>query len=457
MIVNNCYKDSLSPFLSRLTQIIKDREIPNDVEYIADRKWKVRGSGKFVNNATSVLFRTFYDRWEAHVTNAQKVITDWLPTIGKYTVNDTKEGFYGDLLFKNKVFHYEIVQKALKTDFIFVIYDNNDVELRFLLRRVVNKTAYCINCEACDIECPNGALSVLPKVKINQTLCVNCHKCLQCHNVGCIVADSLQKTSETNISNMKISKYGTFGMHQEWLDMFLAEPEDFFTSSSSSLGNKQYPSFKAWLKDAEIIDEKGNITPFGKICRTINANSRTILWEVIHVNLVHNSSLMQWFVSSVPFGQDFTRKELDQLALDYFQPTFRSSTITYAIQALMQTFKYSPMGEDLTQCVPQNNNATIFQRIAYSDLSPEATAYSLYKYAHCKKLKMLRVSDLYRKEELVGAYKEFGIDKNEITKKLRYLTSESNRVLLAELNMGLEHITLRDDLQPITALQMLLA
>ena len=53
---------------------------------------------------------------------------------------------------------------------------------------------------------------------------------------------------------MKISKYGTFGIHQEWVDQYLTDTDSFW--EDNFLGVKQVPSFKAWLKDAEIIDEK---------------------------------------------------------------------------------------------------------------------------------------------------------------------------------------------------------
>ena len=69
---------------------------------------------------------------------------------------------------------------------------------------------------------------------------------------------------------------------------------------------------------------------------------------------------------------------------------------------------------------------------------------------------MLRVSDLYRREEMGGIYREFGISQNELLKSLRFLSTEKNRVLIAELTMGLDHITLRDDLTPITVLETLL-
>ena len=262
------------------------------------------------------------------------------------------------------------------------------------------------------------------------------------------------KPQTTNLKNMKISKYGTFGIRQEWIDMYLTDSENFW--NDKILGVKQVPSFKAWLKDAEIVDEKLKLTPFGELCVEINKENITLLWELIYINLAYNSPLMKWFLSAVAFNSEINRKDLGKLAIEYFQQTFKETTITYAVQALMQTFKYSPIGEDLSQFVSQDTKGTLFQRIPYNGLSSEAVAYSLYKYANQKDLKMLRVSDLYRPDEECGLYKEFGINESELKKKLRFLSSDRNRVLVAELNMGLDHITLRDDLDQLSALKSLL-
>lgn len=453
MIVNNCYREKLRPFLSKIEDITKLRNIPNKDEYIRNRKWKLRGSGALTGDTTSIIFTSKYDRWEAKVIGSHKNIFLWLPTIGNYSIQEQGDIITGDLVFNKEVFHFSIAFNSNK-NFIFTLYDNNNIQLRYLLRRVINKTAYCINCESCELECAFGALTVYPEITIDTTKCVHCHKCLDYHNVGCIVADSLIKPSQANSSNMKISKYGTFGIHQEWVDQYLSDPESFF--EDNLLGKKQIPSFRAWLKDAEIIDDKCNLTPFGQLCIEINENSSTLLWELIYVNLAYNSPMMKWYVANINFDTDISRKQLDQIALDYFQPTFKSTTITYAVQALVQSFKYSPIGLEFNQFISNDDKATVFRRQPYNDLSPEALAYSLYKCSQFKGINMLRVSELYQREEKEGPFREFGIEKGEILKKLRYLSSEKNRVLIAELNMGLDHITLRKDLTPLKAIQLLI-
>ena len=52
-------------------------------------------------------------------------------------------------------------------------------------------------------------------------------------------------------------------------------------------------------------------------------------------------------------------------------------------------------------------------------------------------------------------YKEFGISKEEMKTQLRSLNSDSERVLIAELNMGLENITLRENLNAFECLRLL--
>ena len=100
--------------------------------------------------------------------------------------------------------------------------------------------------------------------------------------------------------------------------------------------------------------------------------------------------MMRWFVCNTNHNSEYPRKTFDKLAIDFFQQAFKETTITYAVQALMQTFKYSPIGEELMQCVPQDEKGNTFKRLPYNDLSPEAVAYSLYKYGQTNDVKMFR-------------------------------------------------------------------
>ena len=52
--------------------------------------------------------------------------------------------------------------------------------------------------EVCEVDCPTGALSIVPSVYIDKTKCIHCHRCLNSHDLGRISADCLSK-------NIKVS------------------------------------------------------------------------------------------------------------------------------------------------------------------------------------------------------------------------------------------------------------
>ena len=60
------------------------------------------------------------------------------------------------------------------------------------------------------------------------------------------------------------------------------------------------------------------------------------------------------------------------------------------------------------------------------------------------------------KDTVRGAAKKFGISKSNFVDILRSLNSETNRLIVAELNMGLDNITLRDDITSVDVLKLML-
>lgn len=83
-------------------------------------------------------------------------------------------------------------------------------------------------------------------------------------------------------------------------------------------------------------------------------------------------------------------------------------------------------------------------------------AYSLYRYAERQKRYMLTVSEFYDENQREGIYRQFGISRETLEKLLLSLQEESNHVLRAELNMGLDNIILREDLTSKDILKLML-
>ena len=95
-------------------------------------------------------------------------------------------------------------------------------------------------------------------------------------------------------------------------------------------------------------------------------------------------------------------------------------------------------------------------RNTHTEISLCAVAYSLFRYAERQKRYSLTVSEFYDENQKEGIYRQFGINKDTFERLLLSLQEDSNHVLRAELNMGLDSITLREDLDPITCLKMLI-
>lgn len=453
MVVNNCYKNDLKPFLSRVVDLAKERKIPNLDEYIKERKWRLRASGNFVSQKSSVDFVKLNPHLVAEITNAKVDIQKWLITISDYTYSRTGNKAVGEFNFKKKIYQYEIIYKN-DYNYTFTLFNASDIMLVKAIKRVLYKTAYCINCEVCEVECPTGALSVYPEINIDKSKCIHCHNCLNFHEHGCIVADSLVKSMENKTKVGNISKYGTFGIREEWITEFFADPQvSYWLPGNNSLGNKQVPSFKAWLKDAEIIDTKNVLTEFGKFCVENMVNDPDLIWSLIWINLSYNSELVKWFVNNTKENQSFDRFHLSELAYEYFSSSFSKNTIDYAFQALMQVFNYSPCGDVLMQGTTFDKNHLV--RNEYSDISEIAIAYSIYKYSEVNSAISLRVKDFYDEDCINGAAKEFCLSKEVFEKSLRTLNSSKDRVLVAELNMGLNHITLQKNVKPLDIVKKL--
>ena len=450
MIVNRCYNAELKPFISRIYDWAKQEGIKDLDVYLKKRKWKFRASGKFMKVSTQINFKNAPNNFYAQIKSAKLPITAWLPVLGEFTIFNTPNGFCGDLKYKNTVYSFEV--DGNDSDYTFCIKGIKDLSLISLLKRVIYKTAYCINCESCEVECPTGALSVLPKINIDLTKCVHCYKCLNFHDKGCIVANSISMTTGTNIkAKAGIDRYNTFGIHEEWMSEFLLNPTEFW--EHNGLGPKQVPSFKNWLKEAEIIDAKLNLTESGKVLSEIYIDDPNLVWSVILTNLAKNSFIVNWFLTHIEPRQIFDKNSISENISEEY-PVYGKRTVDNAVSALFQLFKYCPA--DSAFAMAEEIEGKQYRRKSFEDLSDTALVYSLYRYAENVGYKSFRVTDLKEAKTELGPFVEFGISLPGLEKILRTLNSANNRLLVAELNMGLDHITLREDVTPISILKTLI-
>lgn len=448
MIVNKVFPDETAPFIKKISEWSKEAGVKDINTYLKDRKWKIKATGDPIITRTKVEYPAAKGySLVAKVTNGKKRLYDWLPSLAAFSVIEGDKLDKGEIQFMGIVYPFRVEHDKDWKNYTFKIQGADDSRLIYYLRRIINKSAYCINCEACEVDCPTGALSVVPVIKIDNNKCIHCHKCLDFHDKGCIAADCIRMIEDTNKKvSAKVQGYKTFGMREVWLSEYFADPEAFW--EDNSLGTAQEESFRAWLKDAEITDAKNIITPFGKYIKEIYQDDMYLAWELLLVNLARNSYIVNWFCYNIPVGHPYNKKSIIDMVTEE-GTSAATKTIDNAVAALIQLFKNTPIGEDFKFF--ESFSSTMNVRGSYDMVNEKTIAYALYRFAEEQGTKTLRVSELYSADYKDSPVKIFGISKQAFMRSLHTLNSTSNRVLIAELNLGLDHITLRDDLDPLSA------
>lgn len=451
MIVGRKYSCEMKPFMDKISEWSKFSGIRDTQNYIKERKWKIKAIGGENINPAQVTFEKHNTDFIATISRSQNFILNWLPALCDYTVTTTPNEDRGTLKVKGRIFEFTIRRDENKEVF-HVKGTNNAPQIVLLLRRLVYKSTYCVHCEVCEVDCPTGALQVFPEIKIDTDKCIHCHKCFNTHDRGCIAADCIRMINDMDKkANAKIKGYKTFGLKDEWLQEFSNFPNDFW--GNNSLAKPQEEGFKAWLKDAEIIDAKNKLTKFGKIVVNNYTDYTQEIWEALVVNLCANSFVVNWFSEKIKPQQAYDAKFIEASIVEE-NPNASSNTVRNAVRALIQTINKSPLGEELHW--KGNEEDKVLRRGYNNDASSIGIAYSLYKYAEQKDVKTLRVSDFYSEETEGGPFKIFGVPQQKLLDTLKEINSMSNRILVAELNMGLDSITLRDDLDALTVLEQML-
>lgn len=467
-VVAKKYPDNINPFISDIIKKTTLLGISNEnvkKEYVKLGNWKMRSGGKTSNTENSRLdiISTAPD-FKAVLTAPKENLLTWLSVLGKIKTNQEKDIIKGELQYKKRIYHFTIQTDEYKQ---IITFDNigDEILLQGHIKRVLYKTTYCVHCETCEVECPTGALSVVPLVSIDVNKCIHCHKCLDFKERGCVMANSIN-ISEGNIkknNNMKtsgIDKYSTFGMKENWVSDFINNSDDYF-EGNNSLGTKMIPACLNWFREAEILEiSDKKISQVGLAVKNIFGNNPTIAWEIMWINLAYNSKIVEFYTSYIAFNRSYSKKEIIELMIPVFVG-ISEATLSNPLGALCNMFgikEKSIIGDVLKQgiIVAKGNAVDSISRQAYTDISAVAVAYSLYRYAENNKRYSLTVSEFYDEKQTEGIYRQFGVSRERFETILRTLKEDNNRVLTADLNMGLDNINLRDDLSSIDMLSMLM-
>lgn len=463
------YPETLNPFVDKIREGLKRAKTAGIDNYIRTGRWKMRAGGRYLHCDSNVNFMSTAPDFRAVITAPKENLLMWLRVLGDMNINQDGDTTYINLRHQKQIYQCTLQEKDNTQVFEVKGIDPKDVVFVSHLKKVVYKATYCVHCEVCEVECPTGALSVVPIANINKEKCAHCMKCIDFDGKGCHAASSIS-TSDTSImtnqlknmaqgSKSGINRYNDgMGMRSNWVEKYFDTYETFFDNNDHGLNPKyQVPPFINWLREALILDQDGkNIAESGLYMAKVFATKPQSVWEVIYIGLCENSEICSWFQGAIDFNRNYSREEMDIILQDSY-PNLKDRTIRNPFNSLLNTFKESPLGSSIPVGVlSKEKNKVMLTRQPHSDISLVAVAYSLFRYAERQKRYSLTVSEFYDENQKEGIYRQFGINRDTFERLLLSLQEEGNHVLRAELNMGLDNIILRDDLKSIDILKLML-
>lgn len=449
------YRDDMS----RLINILLDYAVAQGVDlreaeqYVENGNWKQRAGGRFLSSGGNRVFekregndviftlRKPNESWEI-----------WAKTLGRQVLIDKDYGF-----IEREGTFYPYTIRRFNSSIVVKVTDLAKADRHTLgaFRAVSVKSAYCCHCQACQVECPTGALNIKEKVLINDG-CTACGACLGLKGKICFAYASL-KTSDGGLKmdstkGRPLHTYHHFGMRKEWLGKFLLLLEDWI--SQNELGIRQVEAMLMWLKHAELITGSRRtveITDLAKKLSTYGENN-PLTWAVIWTNLSRNSAPAQWYCTKVPWGSSLTKRQcINRMGENYTQS---NSTRSNAIKALFGLLTKTPLGFDmgLGEISYAGKDMLLYKK-GWSNPDPVSVLYSLYRYAERVKKYELTVQELYGGVE-EGPFTLFGLQREVLKGILKGLSAQNNDFIRANIVRDLDNIFLCNSYKAIEVLNL---
>jgi phosphoadenosine phosphosulfate reductase len=199
---------------------------------------------------------------------------------------------------------------------------------------------------------------------------------------------------------------------------------------------------KVWLKEAEIIENNSSkeykITTLGKKLKELGVDN-PLTWAVIWTNLVRNSALINWYVNNVPWGSNYSKKEM----IEMLDNNLAQSTRDNAITSLVGILRDTPLGLKLGlgEVETKGRQAVAIIKRGWNNVNQIAILYALYRYAEKIGRHDLYLGELYE-SACEGPYTNFGIDREGLAGILRGLSSRWGGWISVELVKDLDNIYL---------------
>lgn len=425
----------------------KDLSTPSAVKEFMDiGGWKARRSGKELSFAKSLCEESF-EKGVLTIT-LLKESTDWkqwIKTVGEvaYLSNGNVEITYEGV-------PYTISYKETPNGKVFTVpistNTKRDIFFMSALKTIFRKSAYCIDCQVCQANCPYGYISFHDKkVEIDD----RCIKCKKCHEIdyGCLLANSMRlPKGEKKMGS--VDRYGNMGIEYEWVKKYF-EKKDEFWNSAHGLGTNMVKYLRSFLNDSGIT-EKGKFTAFGAVIDNIGIDN-VEAWALLVCNLAYTAEY-NWWIKNTVVGEVYSTEAIISLLGDEMTKNSKSHIVSAYKNIFISTPQVgSNLGLGICDYELRNGKRYLnaITRSKWQNLDPRVILYSLYKFAEkCGGYYQFTLGRLLNHEiesEGVSPTEIFGLDRNQMEKLLTGLSVNYPEFINASFTLDLDNITLRSE------------
>jgi phosphoadenosine phosphosulfate reductase len=431
------YPEEVAPF-SYVVRDTIDREFSSEEDadaFIYEGGWYARKSGVSLKQ---VIAEPGVERKSDRVIcefpiEAELALKEWLKAIGRI------EGV--DLSFR----------KDGQRGLLECVWTNgkSDKSVSKWLAYAVHKAISCSGCNACEAECPTGALrlekdtcSDKVKVEIDEATCVHCMRCYAPDD-GCLRYYSKRYAGAKTMNISGINKYMTFGLKPEWIEVLASEGANF--RQTTALGNRMVPSAVTWFREAGLIEDSTAIaTTLLMDVGQKRGFSDLLFWQLLWFRLANISPLVKWYVCNTDFDTGYPVKLIDEnLALSVGSASVRKG----ALQSLCQLVKASPLSEgDRALIETEMKGRTVVKLTRRSRLVDLLVVlYGLYVMAEKSGRGAFTVRQMLTAEfdgETVSPLTVFGIPPEEFKKQCMGLAAMYPDFIVCSFTLGLDEVQL---------------
>ncbi len=444
-IAGAAFGEEVRPFVDILHEVFAST-IPQEERenYIIQGKWKGRNGGRNLNKVGNRVVEVEEGSGAVtlHLREKHSPWQEWMKILSFHTFQGKSYIRWNEALHEVKVVDNG---NGLTVKIWINLQDIQQRKLYQLVKDVCHKIAYCQQCQVCMVECPVGALEMEQgKLLVREDLCTHCTNCLRVRQ-GCLIADSLS-VKGGNVAMHKIRGYKTFGLRREWVQYLFEFGEAFW--GSPRLGSAQIEACKELFREAGLTDtgKKNSLTDLAKKLSRLGADDVRV-WAIILVNLAYNSGLIRWFLFATDVGREYTSEEL----LDMMGETLPRSTRENARQSLHETFKFSPLGNELGLGICRFKGKQVVAVTHHRWANPDAhvVLYALYKFAEeaggVYSFTLRQLLDDHPERKGISPAKIFGLTEEELRAILQGLSLNHPDFIKVVFTRDLDNVNLSRD------------